>query len=82
MQWLTNGGTMTCKMCEAYKAKMRKSDAKIVQQQAQIRRLKRQIEELGQTETGKAKTNDVSTEDGLDFFEAYTGLQLQRMKYK
>tara|TARA_R100000808_G_scaffold8895_1_gene24852 strand:- start:115 stop:306 length:192 start_codon:yes stop_codon:yes gene_type:complete len=62
-------------MCEAYKAKMRKSDAKIILQQAQIRRLKRVIEEHSQTETGKAKTNDVSTEDGLDFFEAFNGIQ-------
>ena len=76
MQWPTNGGNMTsCKMCEAYKAKMRKSDAKIILQQAQIRRLKRVIEEHSQTETGKAKTNDVSTEDGLDFFEAFNGIQ-------
>ena len=73
-----------CSMCEAYKQKMFKSDAKIVKMMARIRALEAQLSRLRsqQQDEETPEKQEVSKEDGLDFFEAYTGLQLQRMKFK
>ena len=73
-----------CAMCEAYKAKMFKSDAKIVKQQARIKALEAQLSRLRaqQQDESKPEKQEVSKTDGLDFFKDYTGLQLQRMKFK
>ena len=73
-----------CKMCEAYKAKMYKSDAKIVRMMARIKALEAQISQLRsqQQDEETPGKQEVSKEDGLDFFKDYTGLQLQRMKFK
>jgi hypothetical protein len=73
-----------CKMCEAYKAKMYKSDAKIVRMMARIRAQEAQLSRLRsqQQDEETPGKQEVSKEDGLDFFKDYTGLQLQRMKFK
>jgi hypothetical protein len=74
-----------CSMCEAYKAKMFKSDAKIVKQQARIKALEAQLSQLRSQQQDESETpekQEVSKTDGLDFFKDYTGLQLQRMKFK
>ena len=72
-----------CKMCEIYKAKMFKSDAKIVKMMARIKVLEAQISRLRsqQQDESKPEKQEVSKEDGLDFFDAYNGNQVQRMKF-
>ena len=71
-------------MCEIYKAKMFTSDAKIVKMMARIRALEAQLSQLRsqQQDEETPEKQEASKEDGLDFFEAYTGLQLRRMKFK
>jgi hypothetical protein len=74
-----------CRMCEIYKQKMFKSDAKIVKMMARIRALEAQLSRLRSQQQDESETpekQEVSKTDGLDFFKDYTGLQLQRMKFK
>ena len=62
-----------------YKKELMRLDALVVRLRAKVKQLEKELAE----EKGKAKPfnpSQISREDGLDFFEAYTGLQIKRMK--
>ena len=68
-------------MDEAYKKEVRRLDALVVRLRARIKQLEQELEQ--ERTPKKFKPFDpaqISRQDGLDFFEAYTGLQLRRMK--
>ena len=65
-----------------YKKELMRLDALVVRLRAKVKQLEQELaEEKGKTKkTEPFNPSQISREDGLDFFEAYTGLQIKRMK--
>ena len=65
-----------------YKKELMRLDALVVRLRAKVKQLEQELaEEKGKTKKGRPfNPSQISREDGLDFFEAYTGLQIKRMK--
>tara|TARA_R110002020_G_scaffold76635_4_gene194114 strand:- start:4577 stop:4780 length:204 start_codon:yes stop_codon:yes gene_type:complete len=63
-----------------YKKELMRLDALVVRLRAKVKQLEQELaEEKGRTKKA-FNPSQISRTDGLDFFEAYTGLQIRRMK--
>jgi len=66
---------------ERYKAELRRLDSLVARLRAKVKRLEQELDRaLAEKHTSPTKPMKISKTDGLDFFEAYTGLQIKRMK--